>query len=253
MATYSWDVIGKDIDFDFYYEREELELLWQFLSPLHSEFSDGVFLDIGANIGNHSRFFYSKFSEIHSFEPHPDTFDLLKFNMKHISNSKVYNIGLGDREEQLNIETNESNRGASRISTDSLNDELIKIDVRRLDDFSFESISLVKVDTEGFEEKVLNGAKKHITNHLPVIVFEQSNSDFIDGKSSSIELLRSLGYRFVWQRNPSSYIDKRLNHARKYFRRKHRLFTGETIPVCFHEMIIAIPSDRFSLFTERLG
>jgi hypothetical protein len=96
IATFANDLIGIDINTFGIYEKEELEMLFEFLSPLEKIFEDGTAFDVGANIGNHSMFFSKKFKRIHSFEPHPSTFYILNFNTNQLKNISTHNIGLGD-------------------------------------------------------------------------------------------------------------------------------------------------------------
>lgn len=244
MAIYAWDLIGRKIELDFYYEREELELSWAFLSPFHEEFLHGEFLDIGANIRNHSRFFRDKFKKIHAFEPHPDTFDLLRFNMKYMDNSKIYNFGLGNESASCKITNdNRRNMGAAKIANDA-NANSLEVEIRPLDELSFDNISLVKIDVEGFEEKVITGGIKNIKRHRPVILFEQNSDAFIGGSSPSLEKLKSLDHLFVWQNNPRTRLEKRINNLKKRFS-KRKLFSGGLVPPCEHRMIIAVPSEKF--------
>ena len=80
MAVFAHDYIGASINQFGVFEGEELDILFDFLEPLHSSFRAGTALDIGANIGNHSIYFADHFRTILAFEPNPTAFALLSFN-----------------------------------------------------------------------------------------------------------------------------------------------------------------------------
>ena len=69
----------------------------------------------------------------------------------------------------------------------------------KLDDFEFEDIDFIKIDVEGFEKKVIQGAKNTIIKYNPLLVIEQN--DVIlpgDQKFSAINYLElTFGYKIV--------------------------------------------------------
>ena len=79
-AIFAHDSIGRYINLFGGYEREELDILFDFLAPLDVEFKNSLALDIGANIGNHAMYFSDHFQRVIAFEPNDDVFYLLKFN-----------------------------------------------------------------------------------------------------------------------------------------------------------------------------
>ena len=47
------------------------------------------------------------------------------------------------------------------------------VQIKRLDDYSdIENIGFIKIDTEGFEDKVIAGARKTITEYRPILMVE---------------------------------------------------------------------------------
>ena len=115
LAVFANDNIGHSINQYGIYEREELELLFEFLAPVAQVVRKGVALDIGANIGNHSIFFSDYFSKIIAFEPNPHTYRLLEYNAAFRSNISSYNVGLGDKKGAFVLVENNTNYGGSAI------------------------------------------------------------------------------------------------------------------------------------------
>lgn len=141
--------------------------------------------DIGANIGqtafNMSRKQKTKGinAVIHAFEPYPRTFEKLKTNISLNKNIvvKAYNIGLGEEKGTLYMmQHSPSNSGGFRMTEDRQNS--IEVVITTVDEFIFEqgipAVDFIKIDVEGFEVQVLNGALQSIKRFRPVIIFEYS-------------------------------------------------------------------------------
>ena len=152
-----------------FYEIKDLKYLDQYLN------NESIVLDIGANIGNHSIYWgkITNVKKVHSFEPIKSTYEKLKTNVQ-INNLedkvKIYNYGVGKSHCKANIDYyDETNCGASTIAiSQDGNIEIITIDSLDIKD----KISLIKIDTEGFELDVLKGAIKTINKYKPIIYVE---------------------------------------------------------------------------------
>jgi FkbM family methyltransferase len=117
----------------------------------------GVFVDIGANIGWHTKIVQNAGYDVIAFEPESENYNLLKENCDKVG-STLYTVALGDKEETLRIERNPINYGDSFISETGTT----SVSVVRLDDLldyeTITKINVVKMDVQGFETKVINGA-----------------------------------------------------------------------------------------------
>ncbi|WP_078429818.1 FkbM family methyltransferase [Alkalihalobacterium alkalinitrilicum] len=158
------------------------------LSDFLSKFiSDGsVFLDIGANIGYHSLYLASLYSNatVMSFEPHPKIYQQLSRNVEinKFKNVLVYNKAVGDTKGSVDFYMQDIfnyNRGLSCINYDSsIGNKIkkIKVDIVALDEFLNEDIKkkvrVLKIDTQGYEYHVLQGALNLLQKSQPVIAFE---------------------------------------------------------------------------------
>ena len=149
-----------------FYEHEILQSFAKFISPF------GVFYDIGANIGNHTLYFYKYFSPkaIYSFEPNLSTFNLLKKNVEenNLDNVRLFNIALGDKEKKVSLIIDNINLGATEVNPNEEGETTQKI----LDHFDIAPPDFIKIDTEGYEFKILNGMRKILTQYSPVIWVE---------------------------------------------------------------------------------
>jgi FkbM family methyltransferase len=157
------------------------------LSILKKNLCEGdIFFDIGANIGWISCVvsgFVGKSGKVYAFEPHPRIYEIFKNNIKinNINNIFTYNIALGSKIYKTKIyDIPNMNRGsASLISPTGIKKDGFKINVTTIDSLiengQIPIPKLIKIDVEGFELKVLKGAKKLLKNsQAPIICLEYS-------------------------------------------------------------------------------
>ncbi|MEN9852173.1 MAG: hypothetical protein RI996_116 [Candidatus Parcubacteria bacterium] len=168
------------VDFEIYadgvYEPEILHVIKSLLERKNNS----VFLDVGANIGQHS-LFASRFAQkVFAFEPIPKLFTQFTDS---IYKNKFYNIflcriALGDRSMTSHIHTNNQNMGASSLVSHTGDTQGVFVQIERFDDISeqlgIHSVDVVKMDVEGFEYESLQGMQKMITKCHPSFVFEFS-------------------------------------------------------------------------------
>jgi FkbM family methyltransferase len=246
IAVFAHDHIGTRINLYGIYERRELDLLMEFLSPVMPNLLQGVCVDVGANIGNHTLYFSKRFSEVYAFEPNPDTFELLKFNTRGIHTVHAMNVGLGRDESQATLKLVRGNLGASSLVNHERGDE-VSVRLTSLDaEMKGRDVSLIKIDTEGFEKEVLLGATAVIETCQPIVVFEQHRQEFAAGTTPAIDLLKSHGYRLLWidwesqaAKGPVKKIWMKVREA--LFGRALQVSCGAEIPMKSHNMLIAIP------------
>lgn len=157
-----------------------------------------VILDVGANIGNHTVYWamQNKVERVYSFEPLKETYDMLCKNIK-INDLKdkvqALNIGLSDEKTCAKIQ----HFDARNISGTSINESTDgDLEVDRLDNIKFEEerIDFVKIDVEGHEIKVLNGAKETFLKYKPKYVFIES---FSNNFPETKRILESYGYKLT--------------------------------------------------------
>lgn len=134
--------------------------------PIHQ----GI-VDVGANIGNHSVFFanFLKYEYMVVFEPVPENHDILVRNLAPYPNVVIMYMAVGDTLGTVAVHANRQNMGASQVSTD--NGETVA-PIVPLDLFYLPAVSLMKIDVEGMEDKVLRGAKRIIEESRPLLLVE---------------------------------------------------------------------------------
>jgi len=152
--------------------------------------------DIGAHCGHHTLAYshLNNEAEIHSFEPQKKMFNLLNVNVSNnkpqTKNVRLYNIGLGNEHKQAEMQM-DSFGGSAYIGEGG---EHVKI--LELDTLNPPGCDYMKIDVEGYEPFVLQGAIETIKKFRPVICFEDNGSSKDNGitELSSHEILKDLEY-----------------------------------------------------------
>lgn len=156
-------------------------------------------IDVGANIGVtlwHSLKHSTSSASFMAFEPSTQCFEALESTCKDINHSgKIYDFAIGSADESRSIYGlgNQLHSGAaSLLSHSGVRGEKGKVQVRKLDSVLQEYlgnrlISLLKVDTEGYEAQVVSGAADSIsTGKIEIIIMEVSPN------FGSVEYLKDL-------------------------------------------------------------
>ena len=254
IAIYAHDYIGIQINSYGVYEHEQLNHLFTYIKKLDEKLTNSTVIDIGANIGNHSLYFSEIFNKVVAFEPNPNTYELLQFNTRSKTNVSTFCLGLGDEIGTFHLTLTPTNLGSCYISEepdDVLNH--IPVSVDRLDNImdNSEKIGLIKIDAEGFEEKIINGGYKIIKKHRPIIVFEQLEREIENGSSPVISQIRQLGYKVLWRQasmTSNNWLIKRLINAHNFFfGKKFCIVSGDSVPKMDHSLLLAIPESIVDL------
>ena len=87
----------------------EHKLVTYFCNQFNSLGCD-IFLDIGANIGNHSCALAKYFDEVYSFEPFNLHFSLLKINTSNLRNINIFNYACGNQNSKKSVVGRWSNK-----------------------------------------------------------------------------------------------------------------------------------------------
>jgi FkbM family methyltransferase len=140
------------------YNLEELDFL-----RAHAP-QGGVFVDVGANVGTYSLVLARHVGaggKVVAIEPHPATHARLAFNRiaSNVAQVRLVAAAAGASDGELMIESDDSNLGASHIATEQNAVDAIPVPSFRLrrilDDAGLENVHALKIDIEGFEDRVM--------------------------------------------------------------------------------------------------
>ncbi|EAK9994286.1 FkbM family methyltransferase [Campylobacter lari] len=193
QVSYKIYLPGKDIDYiqkKIYNEMipYEYEMLQDILGKAKK---DTIIVDIGSNIGNHSLYLAAHGFDIYAFEANLELCNILKVSIElnGFRKLKLHEFGLSDKKETAILDNlNAENLGGQSLKIKDSGD----IVLYPLDDIKFEKdISVLKIDVEGMETKVLNGAINTIKKHRPFLYIEAINN--VEFKKINI-ILEKLDY-----------------------------------------------------------
>lgn len=126
----------------------------------------GVFVDVGANVGTFALVMAGRVGpsgKVVAIEPHPLTFARLSFNhaASRSAHVRLVQAAAGDRDGELMIESGGGNLGATHVVTGSAGTDAIRVPslrlTRILDESDVTQVDSLKIDVEGFEDRVLIG------------------------------------------------------------------------------------------------
>lgn len=147
---------------------------------LHFLRSTDTFFDIGANVGSYTLLASGVIkSKSVAFEPIPSTYNILKKNIALNGLNKLVileNKGVGNKNENLTFTALEDT--TNHIILDPLIEQnTISVPITTLDNYTSQKPSLIKIDVEGFETEVLNGAEQILNGStLKAIIIELNGS-----------------------------------------------------------------------------
>lgn len=160
----------------------------------------GLAIDVGAHVGLWARDLSHYFPQVVCFEPDPMNAQCLRLNCP---KAVVMEMALGAQAGKAYLSFQTENTGAAFISDDGM-----EVQMQTLDAYGL-SPSIIKIDVEGFELRVLEGAEKTIRRWKPAICLEiKDNAGKYDiEKMAPIEFLRGLGYD-AWFQAGGDWIGK---------------------------------------------
>ena len=164
------------------FEKPLLFFLRDALRMITEDTPKPIFMDIGANVGQHSLFVSQIASRVLAFEPYPKVSTQFKqlIEMNQISNIEMFEYGLSDAAETLSYYApTGSNEGIGSFdeTTQSKGNKCYgKFELQKGDTIVekafWTGIKLIKIDVEGFEKKVIKGLRDTLKKERPIIVCE---------------------------------------------------------------------------------
>ena len=165
--------------------------------------SINLFIDVGAHEGETSNLFskYLNIKKIYCFEPSSINYKNLKKKIVKKENIFLFNFGLGDRDGERDFNQLEESSSSTLVELNKKSKYFLKkkkilnlfikkkfnifsqtVNIMKLKNFmhnhSIEYIDILKIDTEGYEMKVIKGAEEKIKN-IDYIYFEHHFDDML--------------------------------------------------------------------------
>lgn len=199
LSTTRFDLIGKRWRrYHSFYEHFLLDYLAK-------RAISGVYLDLGANVGNHAVFFglFCLATRVIAVEGHQATYKLLLKNLDNLDGKCPYiaynrlvsdESGIRMREPRVRSR----NTMAGGWTYEPADDEEPAVLTTTIDDLCLiDPPAVLKIDVDGHEIPVLTGGLKTIESHRPLICIECMTDETLGAVG---EILSPLGYAVTWSR-----------------------------------------------------
>ena len=155
-------------------------------------------IDAGAHTGEFAQEFADAL-QTECFEPNARLLPALHTRLRHHHNYTLHNTALSNAIgtctmtdlEDPGLNYIESLAGTTAMTT--------------LDAYEFDAVDLIKIDVEGAEFEVIEGAEQTIRRNRPVICVETNHLSerYGHSKAEMIAVMQELGYRRVWKGWPN--------------------------------------------------
>jgi FkbM family methyltransferase len=226
------EMVGNSLDTYGEWCEQEFDLFKEVIE------AGNVILDVGAYIGTHTVFFAKQvgsLGKVLAFEPQRSSFQLLCTNLtlNALYNTQCLQVGVGEVSKSLKLPVADPyegrNYGAISIEGYQQGEDLQLITI---DSLKIRQCDLIKVDVEGMEAKVLEGAKNTIMQFRPILYVENNNV----GKSYRLlQVIKDLKYDCWWHFVP--YFN-----LKNFFKSKEDIFTTCKRP--FEANLICLPQEQ---------
>jgi FkbM family methyltransferase len=170
-------------------------------------------LDVGANVGEFASEIHAILPDatIYSFEPLRDCYDVLVGKMSAVPKFRAFDFALGSETLEIEMHRSEYTASSSILRMSALHKEafpftskevLEKVAIKRLDDVAVnldlaENI-LIKVDVQGFEDRVIAGSLQTI-QIAKLLIIETSFEILYDGQplfDTIYETVKRMGFAY---------------------------------------------------------
>lgn len=156
-------------------------------------------VDIGAFIGDHTIAYSNQVTtsgKVFAFEPSEKVYECLVYNTMRLGNVMCFKVALAGKEKFHFKMVHDKNEGASFIFNDTASEKL----TMTLDDYELQQCNFIKIDAEGFEIEILQGAEETIKRFSPKMLIEVNRHSLARrGKTAEqlYEVLTKIGYAYA--------------------------------------------------------
>lgn len=175
----------------------------------------GKCLDVGANIGVISQALLTNGFDVVAFEPQPEVYRVLVENINNVGRGGVaVNTAVGDRAGEAEMPkvyySEKGNFGGLGIGSKSMYGSY-RVPVVTIDSYKFDDVGFMKIDVEGFEAEVLDGAASTIGRCRPIMYIEDDRTMRSKALRAKIE---SMGYT-IEEHKPTLYREENFFSLKK--------------------------------------
>jgi FkbM family methyltransferase len=203
LLVFNNEVVGRRIWLFKTFEVEETKLFSNIVKP------DDVCLDIGGNIGYFSMLLAARAKQghVHVFEPIPINAAMINASkeLNGFNNVTTNNLAVGDENGTVSFSVSNDSAYSSIKATGRVAEARnITVPILRIDDYlaerNIKHVDIIKVDVEGAENMVIDGAKGLLTSKTkkPRLVllelFDENLKPFGSSVAAIVQKMRGWGY-----------------------------------------------------------
>jgi FkbM family methyltransferase len=158
------------------YQHDRVDLALRYLPPKRRR----VAVDAGAHVGLLTRKLAQHFERVYAFEPNPEAYACLRVNTEGLKNVTLFPKALGAAPGRAGIRPAPGFNSGDRVLDETAQD----VEMTTVDALGLEELDLLKVDVQGYEWYVLQGAARTIRYTRPLMIVEVESKK---GESSPFE------------------------------------------------------------------
>lgn len=155
-------------------------------------------VDIGAHVGTWAKTMAVRFRSVIAFEPAPDTLACLARNLFGTGNVTIYPYAVGNQRVDATVMADPlrpGNTGARYMDFGKSGSTIRTVILDEVID-GRSDIDFIKIDVEGAEYKVVDGARKTIARNRPTVLIEVKKSfgsRYTESAEDALALLKDMG------------------------------------------------------------
>lgn len=210
---------------------------WLFAQTLIDSWTRAI--DVGTNNACNAIHYAKRFATVECFEPTPLAQQLWANTVRDnaVTNVTLHAVGVGERQYVTEIITHCKNGGHNHLAHYDKNPRAnrdrghrvkVPVKVETIDSYNFTDVGFVKVDVEGYEKFVLEGAQTLIAQSRPTIQLEivaNQCRKFNYTAEDMISWIRSWDYTVVSKNRGNLYGKFTSNSKQLYYNGEH--YRGE--------------------------
>lgn len=157
-------------------------------------------IDVGANMGVYTYALAGLVADVHAVEPQAGCCETIRAWARGRGNVHVHNIGAGSKPGELTLQIPQRHgkplgTRASFVPVEGDHTE-VRVQVTPLDDIGVRDVGFIKIDAEGFERDVLDGARQLIARDRPNLLIEIDPVRLPAAEfAATFDAVEALGYR----------------------------------------------------------
>jgi FkbM family methyltransferase len=150
-------------------------------------------VDVGGHVGLWAMHLAKKFEHLHAFEPVPLFRQCFEKNVN-ARNVTLYACALGAASGKVRMKIDPADTGGTHVDPAAESGDTV---MRQLDEFELVDVDFIKIDCEGLEAHVIDGARDTIKRCRPCIVVEQKSHKLLQNYGTAgtpaVDILKGMG------------------------------------------------------------